>query len=146
MPALTRRRDPDAHQETWLVFYGDVHAGTIMRCVGNPNAAPQWQWGCGFIRISAWGMYDWHRGELRGGALGLCGRLARIPVEPDGSRFSSVARSARSDRGEISALRSRRAHAARWAGQWLIATPDVIPGGRTESPGDATTVGCQPEV
>jgi hypothetical protein len=48
MPALTRRRDPDAHQETWLVYYGDVHAGTIMRCVGNPNMAPQWQWRCGF--------------------------------------------------------------------------------------------------
>jgi hypothetical protein len=47
-PALTRRRDPDAHQETWLVYYGDVHAGTIMRCVGNPNMAPQWQWRCGF--------------------------------------------------------------------------------------------------
>ena len=25
-----------------------VHAGTIMRCVGNPNTAPQWQWRCGF--------------------------------------------------------------------------------------------------
>jgi hypothetical protein len=48
MPALTRRRDPNAHQQTWLICYGDVHAGTIMRCVGNPNAAPQWQWGCGF--------------------------------------------------------------------------------------------------
>ena len=48
MPALTRRRDRDAHQETWLICYDDVHAGTIMRCVGNPNAAPQWQCGCGF--------------------------------------------------------------------------------------------------
>jgi len=49
MPALSRRRDPDnTHQETWLVYHGDVHVGTIMRCVGNPNAAPQWQWRCGF--------------------------------------------------------------------------------------------------
>ena len=24
MPALTRRRSPDAQQETWLVYYGDT--------------------------------------------------------------------------------------------------------------------------
>ena len=29
MPALTRRRNPDARQESWLVYYGDVHVGTI---------------------------------------------------------------------------------------------------------------------
>jgi hypothetical protein len=46
MPAVTRRRDPNALQETWLVYLTDVHVGTIS--VGNPNAAPQWQWRCGF--------------------------------------------------------------------------------------------------
>jgi hypothetical protein len=30
MPALTHRRDPNAHQETWLIYYGDVHIGTIV--------------------------------------------------------------------------------------------------------------------
>jgi hypothetical protein len=39
---------PDAHQETWRAYYGDLHVGTIMGPVGNPNAAPQWQWRCGF--------------------------------------------------------------------------------------------------
>ena len=29
MPTLTRRRDPDAREEAWLIFYGDVHVGTI---------------------------------------------------------------------------------------------------------------------
>jgi hypothetical protein len=48
MPALTRRRDPDIAQETWRIYYGDVHAGTIAQCVGNPGAAPRWQWRCGF--------------------------------------------------------------------------------------------------
>lgn len=50
MPTITRRRDPDARQETekWLIFYGDVQAGSIMRAVGNPGAAPLWQWHCGF--------------------------------------------------------------------------------------------------
>jgi hypothetical protein len=48
MPALTRRRDRDAHQEAWLIYHRDVHVGTIARTVGNPNAALQWQWRCGF--------------------------------------------------------------------------------------------------
>jgi hypothetical protein len=30
MPALTRRRDRKASQETWLIYYAnDVHVGTI---------------------------------------------------------------------------------------------------------------------
>jgi hypothetical protein len=38
MPALTRRRNPDARQESWLVFYGDVRVGTIAIRSGNPDA------------------------------------------------------------------------------------------------------------
>jgi hypothetical protein len=48
MPVLTRYEHPDVPQETWLVYYGDVHVDTIAQSVGNPNAAPQWQWRCGF--------------------------------------------------------------------------------------------------
>jgi hypothetical protein len=48
MPALTRRRDPEVSHETWRIYYGDVVVGLIARSVGNPNAAPQWQWRCGF--------------------------------------------------------------------------------------------------
>ena len=48
MPALIRRRDPDVAQETWRIYYGDLLAGTIAQCVGNPGAAPMWQWRCGF--------------------------------------------------------------------------------------------------
>jgi hypothetical protein len=29
MPSLTRRRSPDAEQETWLVYYGDIQVGII---------------------------------------------------------------------------------------------------------------------
>jgi hypothetical protein len=29
MPALTRRRSPDAPDECWHVYYGDVRVGTI---------------------------------------------------------------------------------------------------------------------
>jgi hypothetical protein len=35
MPALTRRRNPDAPQETWRVYYGDVRVGTIAIRSGN---------------------------------------------------------------------------------------------------------------
>jgi hypothetical protein len=31
MPALTRRRDRNLPQECWCIYYGDVHAGTIMQ-------------------------------------------------------------------------------------------------------------------
>jgi hypothetical protein len=48
MLALARRLDPEAHQETWHVYFSDVHVGTIARSVGNPSADPQWQWRCGF--------------------------------------------------------------------------------------------------
>jgi hypothetical protein len=48
MPELTRRRDPDAQQETWLIHYGDVRVGMIAERVGNPDHTPGWQWSCGF--------------------------------------------------------------------------------------------------
>jgi len=46
--ALTRSRDPDAPQETWLIFYGDVRVGAIAERTGNPPGTDGWQWHCGF--------------------------------------------------------------------------------------------------
>jgi hypothetical protein len=48
MPALTRRRSPEDRQECWLIYYGDVHAGTIMERTGNPHDTEPWEWRCGF--------------------------------------------------------------------------------------------------
>jgi hypothetical protein len=48
MLALTRRRDPDASQESWLVYYDDVHVGTIAIRSGNPTDTDSWSWRCGF--------------------------------------------------------------------------------------------------
>jgi hypothetical protein len=45
---LTRRRNPDARQESWLILYGDVHVGTIGLRSGNPFGTDPWQWRCGF--------------------------------------------------------------------------------------------------
>jgi hypothetical protein len=48
MPALTRRRDVESRQEHWLIYYGDVHVGTIAVRSGIPHDQPQWGWRCGF--------------------------------------------------------------------------------------------------
>jgi hypothetical protein len=53
MPALTRRRDSEAHSESWKVFYGDVEAGLISLRTGNPSSTSPWQWSCGFYPGSA---------------------------------------------------------------------------------------------
>jgi hypothetical protein len=42
MPSLTRRRDPDASQETWFINYGDVRVGMFGRRAGVPADADQW--------------------------------------------------------------------------------------------------------
>jgi hypothetical protein len=50
MPKLTRRRDPEGHQEVWHVYYGDVKVGTIGQRAGVPVGVDQWGWSCGFYR------------------------------------------------------------------------------------------------
>jgi hypothetical protein len=60
MPVFTRRRNPDARQESWLILYGDVHVGTIGLRSGNPFDTDQWQLRCGFYPGSEPG--DWTSG------------------------------------------------------------------------------------
>ena len=48
MPSLTRRRSDNPHHETWHVYYGDVHVGSIGKRAGVPVGVDQWQWSCGF--------------------------------------------------------------------------------------------------
>src|SRR5258706_4065491 len=48
MPALTRRRSPDAPEECWHVFYGDVRVGVIAIRTGMPPGEDPWGWVCGF--------------------------------------------------------------------------------------------------
>ena len=56
MPALTRRRDPAAHDETWLIHYDDVHVGTIRMRTGVPTNVDQWGWTIGFYPVSHRGL------------------------------------------------------------------------------------------
>jgi hypothetical protein len=60
MPTLTRRRSPDAPEESWQVFYGDVRVGTIGKRVGIPRDQAPWGWTCGFYPGS-------HPGECTNG-------------------------------------------------------------------------------
>jgi hypothetical protein len=60
MPALTRRCDPDARHESWRVYYGDIHVGTIGLRAGVPASVDQWSWSCPFYPMS-------HRGEGENG-------------------------------------------------------------------------------
>jgi hypothetical protein len=48
MPTLTRRRSPEHRQECWEIYYGAIHAGTIIERVGNPHDTETWEWRCGF--------------------------------------------------------------------------------------------------
>ena len=38
IPELTRRRYPEARDECWHVYYGDIYAGTLAIRAGNPQA------------------------------------------------------------------------------------------------------------
>jgi hypothetical protein len=48
MPALTRRRNLEAPDERWHVFFGDVRVGTIALRTGIPHHEQPWGWACGF--------------------------------------------------------------------------------------------------
>jgi hypothetical protein len=48
LPALTRRRDLQAQDECWHVYYADVRAGTIAKRVGIPPGEDPWGWAYGF--------------------------------------------------------------------------------------------------
>jgi hypothetical protein len=58
MPALTRRLEPDSHQQCWRVFYGDTQIGRITERAGVPHDVDQWEWSVGFYPVS-------HRPEER---------------------------------------------------------------------------------
>jgi hypothetical protein len=62
MAALTRRRDPDAREECWLIYYGDMHAGTIAIRSGIPHDEDPWGWSCGFYPGSRPGEYAYGTG------------------------------------------------------------------------------------
>jgi len=73
MPELTRRRSPDAPDECWHVYYGDVRVGTIAIRTGIPPDEDPWGWACGFYPGS-------HPGECTDGAAATLDQ-ARVEFE-----------------------------------------------------------------
>jgi hypothetical protein len=61
VPALTRRRMQDVHQETWLIFYDDIRLGTIAERAGVLLDLDRWGWSLGFYPKSD------RPGEIRSG-------------------------------------------------------------------------------
>lgn len=59
---LTRRRDPH-RRDAWQIYCGDIHAGTIAKANGMPNAVNLWNWNAGFYPGSG-------PGEIKGGTAG----------------------------------------------------------------------------
>jgi hypothetical protein len=57
MPELTRRRSPDAREECWHIYFGDVRVGTIRIRSGIPYDEDPWGWSCGFYPGSYPGEY-----------------------------------------------------------------------------------------
>ena len=55
-PALTRRRDPEAREECWHIYYGDIRAGSITRAIG-----------VGGVELCGWSR-GFHPGESTGGS------------------------------------------------------------------------------
>ena len=102
MPDLTQREDPN-RRDSWLIYFGDVHVGTIAKSVGNPGAVEQWQWLCGFYPGS-------EPGEQRSGnAL----TFDQADFEVAWRKFS-----ARRTEADYQAWRDQRDWTARKYGMW----------------------------
>src|SRR6266851_1671071 len=104
MPALARRRSPDATDECWHVYFGDVHIGTIAMRTGAPHDEDPWGWNCGFYPGSH--PRECTDGQVRSSPRRFRSCLASVSVKAHKGRFSEVARSAGLDGREISSLRS----------------------------------------
>jgi hypothetical protein len=81
MLPLTRRRDPEACEECWHIYYNDVRVGTISRSTGAPHDEDLWTWICGFYPGS-------HPGEYLTGSAPDFER-ARVEFEAAWQAFSA---------------------------------------------------------
>src|SRR5437868_612055 len=68
---------PDGREERWLIYYGEVHVGTIAIRSGIPHDKDPWGWRCGFYPESDRRVHVRHRCHLRPGAHRLRERYGR---------------------------------------------------------------------
>jgi hypothetical protein len=105
MPELTRRRSPDAPEECWHVYWGDIRAGTIAIRSGIPHDEDPWGWSCGFYPGS-------HPGEHEDGTAATF-EQARGDFEDAWRRFLSKRTEA-----DFQAWRDERDWTARKYAMW----------------------------
>ena len=77
---LARRRSPDL-SDCWQVYCEDIHAGTISKATGMPNAQNDWTWSAGFYPGSG-------PGEIKGGRADTF-EEAKARFEPAWLAFAS---------------------------------------------------------
>jgi len=104
MPTLTRRRDLEAADECWHVYYGDVRAGTIAKRIGIPLT--EYPWGCfaGSIQAAIRESKPSARPRPSTRRAPTSRKHAGVPVESDRGWLPEVARGAGLHRVEISNL------------------------------------------
>jgi hypothetical protein len=105
MPKLTRRRSPDAPEECWHVYWGDIRGGTIQIRSGIPFDEDPWGWSCGFYPGS-------HPGEHEDGTAATF-EQARVDFEDAWQRFLSKRTEA-----DFQAWRDERDWTARKYAMW----------------------------
>jgi hypothetical protein len=90
MPTLTRRRSENSHQETWHIFFDDVHVGAIGKRTGVPGHTDQWGWSCGSIpgssldskRADRPRLSNWHVRPSNGHGASCCRTSRPVPSMP----------------------------------------------------------------
>jgi hypothetical protein len=105
MPELTRRRYPEAREECWHIYYGDVHAGIIALRIGIPFGEEPWGWNFGFYPGS-------HPGEHETGTAETFDQ-ARADFEEAWQRFL-----AKRTEADFQAWRDQRDWTARKYAMW----------------------------
>jgi hypothetical protein len=105
MPALTRRRNSEAPEECWHIYFGDVHVGTVAIRSGIPPDEDPWGWSCGFYPGS-------HPGECTSGTAETFDQ-ARADFEAAWGIFS-----AKRTEADYQAWREQKAWTARKYAMW----------------------------
>ena len=108
MPALTRRRSPEAREECWHIYSGDVHVGTIAIRAGIPHDGDPWGWSCGFYPGSEPGEYLYGTAIDFDQARRDFEAASRLFCETHRGRLSGLARSERLDGAKICHVGARR--------------------------------------
>src|ERR1700747_2781175 len=110
MSTLTRRRSPvHPFQQCWLIYYGDIHAGTISERTGNPHDTEPWEWQCGFYPGSRPGECTSGRAETLDQARADFEAAWKVFLSKrTEAGLPSLARSRSLDSREVSPVRSRR--------------------------------------